>query len=55
MVPVRIPIPVLVFLRGYSIDNQISAIITVESSDYIKQCGLSRTTRSEDCHELIIP
>src|SRR5699024_11079128 len=54
MVPVRIPVPVFVFFCGNTIDDQVSAVIPVQSSDNVQQGGLSRTTGSQDRYKLII-
>ena len=43
VIPVGIPVPVLIFLRGDSIDDQISAVIPVQTADNIKKRRLSGT------------
>ena len=41
MVPVRIPVPVFILFRGNSVNDQITAVISVQSADNIKKRGLS--------------
>ena len=54
MVPVGIPVPVLIFFRRNTIDDQIAAVITVQSPDDVQQRRLSRTARPENRHEFIV-
>ena len=37
MVPVSVPVPVFIFLRGNTIDNQISGIVTVKTAYHIQK------------------
>lgn len=44
MITVRIPVSVLIFFRGNAIDDKISAVVAVQSSDNIQKRGFSGTT-----------
>ena len=44
MITVRIPVSVLIFFCRNAIDDQISAVITVQSSDNIQKRSFTRTT-----------
>ena len=44
MITVRIPVSVLIFFRGNAIDDKISAVVAVQSSDNIQKCGFAGTT-----------
>ena len=54
MVSVGIPVSVLILLCRYSVDNQVSAVITVQPSDNIQKCRFSGTARSEDRDKFIV-
>ena len=54
MIPVGIPVPVPVLFCGNSIDNQFSAVIPVQTSDNIQQCGFSRTAGPQDRHKFVV-
>ena len=43
VISVGIPIPVLIFPGGNSIDDQVSAVVTVQATDNIQKGGLART------------
>ena len=55
MIAVRIPIPVLIFLCGNTVNDQIAAVITVQAADNIKKRRLTGTTRPQNGNEFIIP
>ena len=55
MVTVRVPIPVGIFLGGDPVDYQIAAVITVQTTDHVQQCGFTGTAGSQNGHKLIIP
>ena len=55
MVPVRIPVPVLIFLCRDPVDDQVPAVIAVQSSDDIQKRRLARAARTQDGDEFIIP
>ena len=44
MITVGIPVSVLIFFRGNAIDDKISAVVAVQSSDNIQKCGFTGTT-----------
>ena len=44
VISVGIPIPVLIFPGGNSIDDQVSAVVTVQATDNIQKSGLAGTT-----------
>ena len=44
MITVRIPVSVLIFFRGNAIDDKISAVVAVQSSDNIQKRGFTGTT-----------
>ena len=44
MITVRIPVSVLIFFRGNAIDDKISAVVAVQSSDNIQKRGFAGTT-----------
>ena len=54
MITIRIPVSVFIFLRWYSIDDQISAVISVQTTNDIQKRCLSRTTRSQNSNKFII-
>ena len=41
MVPVRIPVPVFILFSRNTVNDQISAVIPVQTSDNVQKCGLS--------------
>ena len=43
VVTVRVPVPVLISLCGYAVDNEVTRIVTVETSDNVKKRGLTGT------------
>ena len=55
VVPIRIPVPVFIFFCGNPVDNQVSAVVTVQSPDYIQQRGFSGAAGTQDRHELAVP
>ena len=55
VIAVGIPVPVLVFFGRDAVDDQVAAVIAVQSADDIEECGLSRTAGTEDGHELVVP
>ena len=54
MVPIGIPVPIFILFRRNTIDDQIAAVITVQSPDDIQKRRLSRTARPENRHEFIV-
>ena len=54
VVPVGIPVPVLIFLRGDAVDDHIPAVIAVQSSYNIQKRRLPRTAGAEDGDEFIV-
>ena len=44
MITIGIPVSVLIFFRGNAIDNKISAVVAVQSSDNIQKRGFTGTT-----------
>ena len=55
MIPIGIPVSVFIFFRGNPVDDQITTIVTVQSTDDVKKRRLSRTTRSQDRNKFIVP
>ena len=55
MVAVRVPIPVLVFFGGDTINDQISPVIAVQAADNIQKCGLSGAGGTQNGNKFIIP
>ena len=43
------------FFGRDAVDDQVAAVIAVQSADDIEECGLSRTAGTEDGHELVVP
>ena len=54
MIAIGIPVPVVIFFGGNAVDDQISTVVAIQSTDNIKQGRLSGTGRTEDSNELII-
>ena len=54
VIPVGIPIPVFIFLSGYSINDKIAAVIAVQPANDIKKRRLSRTARPQDGNKFVI-
>ena len=54
MVPVGIPVPVFVLSRGDTVDNQISAVIAVQTADNIQKCCLSGSAGTENGNKLVV-
>ena len=55
VVSVRVPVPVGVFLRGNTVDDQITAIVAVQTADDIEQRGLTGAAGAQNSHEFIVP
>ncbi|MNI92283.1 hypothetical protein D3C73_1500560 [compost metagenome] len=53
VVAVRIPVAVLVVLRGRSVDNQVAAVVLVEPPDDVQAGGFARAARSQNRHEFV--
>ena len=47
--------PVFVFFGRYAVDDQVAAVVAVQSADDIEKCGLARSAWTENGHKLIIP
>ena len=55
MVAVRIPVAVGILLRGDVVDDKISGVIPVQTSDDVQKCGFTGTGRPQDSNKLIVP
>ena len=55
MVPVGIPVPVRVFSGGNAVDDQIAAVIPVQTADDVQQCGLTGAAGAQNGHKFIVP
>ena len=55
MVPVGIPVPVGVFFCGDSVNNQISAVILIQTADHVQQGGFSGAAGSQNGHQFAFP
>ena len=55
MVPVGIPVSVLILLCGDTVDDQVSAVVAVQTSDDIQKRCLSGPAGSQNGDELVIP
>lgn len=55
VVPVGIPIPVRVLLGGCPVDDQVPAVVPVQSAKYVQQRGFAGTGGSQNRHELAVP
>ena len=55
VVAVGIPVPVIVFLGGNAVDDQITAVVTVQTADDIEQRGLAGAGGAQDGNKLIVP
>ena len=54
MVPVGIPVSVFVFFCRNAVDDQVSAVIAIQSSDDIQKRRLSRAAWSQNRHKLVV-
>ena len=54
MISVGIPISVLIFLCGYTVYDEITGIVAVETSDNVQKCCFARTAGTKNRHKLII-
>ena len=55
VVAVGVPVAVPVFFGRYAVDDQVAAVVAVQSADDIEKCGLARSAWTENGHKLIIP
>ena len=55
MVPVRIPVLVFIIFGRNFVDDQISAVVLIQTADNVEQCCFSGTAGAQDCNKLIIP
>ena len=55
MVTIGVPIPVGIFLGGNAVDNQITAVVAIQTANDIEQRGLTGTAGAQNGHELIVP
>ena len=55
MIPIGIPVSVFIFFRRNPVDDQITTIVPIQSTDDVKKRRLSRTTRSQDRNKFIVP
>ena len=55
MVSIGIPVSVLVFLCGNPVDNQITAVVPVKTTNNIEKGGFSGAAWPKNCHEFIVP
>ena len=55
MVSVGVPVAVFVFFGRNAVDNQVAAVIAVQSADDIEKGGLSGAAGPQDRHELVVP
>jgi hypothetical protein len=55
VVPVGIPVPVAVFFSGNSVDDQITAVIAIQTADDIQQRGLTGAAGAENRNKFIVP
>ena len=55
VVAVGVPVAVPVFFGRYAVDDQVAAVIAVQSADNIEKCGLARSAWTENGYKLIIP
>ena len=54
MVPIGIPVPVFIFFCRDPVDDQVSAVIAVQSANNIQKRRLSRTAWAQNGDEFII-
>ena len=54
MISVGIPVPVCVFLCRNTVDNQIAAVIPVQSANDIQQSRLTAAAGTQNCHKFIV-
>ena len=54
MVAVGVPVAVLVFFCGDSVDDEVTGIVTVQTADDVQQGGLSGTAWAKNGDELIV-
>ena len=55
VVPVGVPVSVLIFLRGHAINNQVAAVIPVQSPYDVEKRGLSGAAGPQDGHKFVVP
>ena len=55
MIAVGVPVAVLVFFGRDAVDDQISGVVAVQSSDNVQESGLSRSARAQDRDEFVVP
>ena len=54
VIAIRVPIAIAIFFRGRSIDDQIAVLVAVQPANDIEQRRLTRTTRPQDRHKLVV-
>ncbi|MNC77304.1 hypothetical protein D3C75_1292230 [compost metagenome] len=55
IITVSIPIAVLKVLCGFTVNDQISAIILIQTADDVQAGGFTRAAGTQDGHEFIFP
>ena len=54
VVAVGVPVAVLVFFGRYAVDDQVAAVIAVQSADDIEEGGLARAAGTQDRDEFVV-
>ena len=54
MVAVGVPIPILEVLGGFSVDEQVTVGVAIQTADDVEQGGLTASRRAEDGYELAL-
>ena len=55
VVAIRVPVAVGIFLGGDAVDDQITAVVAVQTANDVQQGGLTGTAGAENGDEFVVP
>ena len=55
VVPVGVPVAVGVFFGGDAVDDQIAAVVAIQTADDVQQGGLAGAAGAQNGHEFVVP
>ena len=55
VVPVGVPVSCAVFFCGNTVDDQLAAVIPVQTADHVEQRCFAGAAGTQDRHEFIVP